>query len=123
MITFTVQELLFCAVTKFQTMVNTHSSLLLDQLLPKGTLCSRVEHYHEETSAGGAFLGEDYVLLIGQLVVQEVENREAPLFEGSLFRIQLQLLKASNCFLKTLNCGTFVTKISIHIRNFCKRSC
>lgn len=37
MITFTVQELLFCAVTKFQTMVNTHSSLLLDQLLPKGT--------------------------------------------------------------------------------------
>jgi hypothetical protein len=77
MITFTVQELLFCAVTKFQTMVNTHSSLLLDQLLPKGTLCSRVEHYHEEISAGGAFLGEDYVLLIGQLVVQEVENREA----------------------------------------------
>jgi hypothetical protein len=43
----------------------------------KGNLCSRVEHYHEETSAGCAFLGEDYVLLIGQLVVQEVENREA----------------------------------------------
>lgn len=91
------------------------------------------------------------VLLICQLVVQEVKNGEAlqntgegycgttdtgtgvrgeimrindsyPLLKISLFRIQLQLLKALNCFLKTLNCSAFVPKISLHIRNFGKRS-
>jgi hypothetical protein len=28
-----------------------------------------------------------------------------------------------DCFLKTINCGALIPKISIHIRNFGKRSC
>lgn len=46
-----------------------------------------------------------------------------PLLKISLFRIQLQLLKATNGFLKTLNCSTFIAKISISVSNFGKRSC
>jgi hypothetical protein len=46
-----------------------------------------------------------------------------PFLKTSLFRIQLQLLKAMNGFLKTLNCGAFIFKISISVRNFGKRSC
>jgi hypothetical protein len=46
-----------------------------------------------------------------------------PFLKTSLFRIQLQLLKAMNGFLKTLNCRAFIFKISISVSNFGKRSC
>jgi hypothetical protein len=41
-----------------------------------------------------------------------------PLFQTSLLRIQLQLLKALNCFLETLDSRFFVAEISVNIRNF-----